>query len=204
MKATQIFSTLVAAGLMAVSGSAFAADAAKVAPTGTYNIDPVHSKVGFEIGHLVISTVEGKFNQFTGDIVAGKKPEATKTNVEIQTASIDTANADRDKHLKSPDFFDAEKFPKMTFKSDKAVFNGSDVEIPGQLTIKGVTKPVTLKGKFLGTVKGMMGEERLAAQLGTKINRKDFGLTWNKAIEAGPVVGDEVTISLRIEAVKKK
>jgi polyisoprenoid-binding protein YceI len=203
MKSTKVLSAVLTAGIMTISGAAIAADSAKV-PAGTYNIDPVHSKVGFEIGHLVISTVEGKFNQFNGDIVVGKKPEAIKTNVEIKTASIDTANADRDKHLKSPDFFDAEKFPKMTFTSDKAVFNGSEVEIPGQLTIKGVTKPVTLKGKYLGVVKGMMGEERMAAQLSTKINRKDFGLTWSKMIEAGPVVGDEATIALRVEAVKKK
>jgi polyisoprenoid-binding protein YceI len=193
------------ASLMSVSTAALAASTPKL-PAGTYDIDPVHSKVGFEVGHLVISTVEGKFNDFSGQIVAGEKPEATKTNVEIKTASVDTGNADRDKHLRSPDFFDAEneKFKTMTFKSDKIVFKGSNVEIPGELTIKGTTKPVTLKGKYLGTVKDMQGNERLAAQVETKIKRKEFGLTWNKMIEAGPAVGDEVKISIKIEAVKKK
>jgi len=194
---------LVAVGLMGVSGAAFAAGGAKI-PAGTYDIDPVHSKVGFEVGHMVISTVEGKFDQYTGQIVAGEKPEAVTATVEIQTASVDTGNANREKHLKSPDFFDVEKFPKMTFKSSKAIFSGNNIKVPGELTIKGVTKPVTLEGKYLGTVKDMQGDTRLAAQLQTKISRKVFGLTWNKVIEAGPVVGDEVTISLKIEAVKKK
>jgi polyisoprenoid-binding protein YceI len=153
---------------------------------------------------MVISTVEGKFDQYSGEIVAGAKPEAVSTNVEIETASVDTGNENREKHLKSPDFFDVAKYPKMTFKSSKAIFKGDKVEVPGELTIKGVTKPVTLEGKYLGTVKDMQGDTRLAAQLSTKISRKAFGLTWNKMIEAGPAVGDEVTISLKIEAVKKK
>jgi len=194
---------LMVLGLVGVSSAAFAAGGAKI-PAGTYDIDPVHSKVGFEIGHLVISTVEGKFDQYTGEIVAGAKPEAVSSNVEIQTASVNTGNGNRDKHLKSPDFFDAEKFPKVTFKSSKIVFKGSKIEVPGELTIKGVTKPVTLEGKYLGTIKDMQGSDRMAAQLETKIKRNDFGLTWNKMIEAGPVVGEEVTISLKIEAVKKK
>jgi polyisoprenoid-binding protein YceI len=203
-------SLMAVLSLMSVSSPSFAANAKKAhtagnpVPAGTYEIDPVHSKVGFEISHLVISTVEGKFDQYGGQIVAGDKPELISTNVEIQTASINTSNEKRDGHLKSADFFEVEKFPKMTFKSDKAIFSGSNVKVPGQLTIKGVTKPVTLEGKYMGTVKGMMGEERMAAQLSTKISRKEFGLTWNKAIEAGPVVGDEATISLKIEAVKKK
>jgi polyisoprenoid-binding protein YceI len=201
MKALMPIRAMMALGLVAVSTAAFAAP--KV-PAGTYDIDPVHSKVGFEVGHMVISTVEGKFDQFSGQIKVPAKPEATSIDVEIQTASVDTGNADRDKHLKSPDFFDAEKHPKMSFKSNKVVFKDSAIEIPGQLTIKGITKPVTLKGKYLGTVKDMMGAERMAAQVETKISRKEFGLLWNKMIEAGPAVGDEVTISLKIEAVKKK
>lgn len=213
MRATTKFmssvSLMAVLSLMSVSSPSFAAKAKKAhtagnpVPAGTYEIDPVHSKVGFEISHLVISTVEGKFDQFTGKIVSGEKPEAVSTDVEIQTASINTSNEKRDGHLKSPDFFDAQKFPKMTFKSEKAIFSGSNVKVPGELTIKGVTKPVTLEGKYMGTVKGMQGEERMAVQLGTKISRKEYGLNWNKAIEAGPVVGDEVTISLKIEAVKK-
>lgn len=183
------------------AGSAFA-----VAPaaSGKYQIDPSHSKVGFEISHLVVSSVEGRFNTHKGELVVGDKPEKLEVNSEIETASIDTGIADRDKHLRSPDFFDVEKFPKITFKSKKVTGSPEKLKIVGDLTIHGVTKEVTLDGKFKGAVKGMYGEERVAYEANTKIKRKDFGLNWGKLVEAGPVVGDEVTISLKVEATKQK
>lgn len=171
-------------------------------PEGKYDLDPAHSKVGFEIAHLVISTVEGRFGTYTGEVSVGKKSELS-FSTEIDVASIDTGIGDRDKHLKSADFFDAEKFPKITFKS-KSVKGDKKLKITGDLTIHGVTKEVVLDGKYLGSVKDGYGNERLAFQANTKIKRSDYGLKWNKLIEVGPTVGDEVSISLKVEAIKKK
>lgn len=171
-------------------------------PEGKYDLDPSHSKVGFEIAHLVISTVEGRFGTYTGEVNVGKKSDLS-FNADIEVASIDTGIGDRDKHLKSADFFDAEKFPKITFKS-KSVKGDKNLKITGDLTIHGVTKEVVLEGKYLGSVKDGYGNDRLAFQANTKIKRSDFGLKWNKLIEVGPTVGDEVSISLKVEAIKKK
>ncbi len=183
-----------------LASQSFAATA-KIEP-GKYAIDPAHSKVGFGISHLVIATVEGGFSQYAGDIELGKKIEDTKVNVNVDVASIDTRNADRDKHLKGPDFFDAEKFPKMTFVSKKVAGTPEAMKVTGDLTLHGVTKPVTLDGKYLGVVNDPFGNTKAVFTAKGKINRKDFGLTWNKAVEAGPVVGDEVDLDLRIEAGK--
>jgi polyisoprenoid-binding protein YceI len=199
MKLQSLFVT----ALMAVSSAAFAAGTPKI-PAGTYHIDPAHTKMGFEVPHMVISSVEGKFDQFAGNIVVGKKLQDSKADVEIQTASVDTGNSTRDNHLRSADFFDAQKFPALTFKSSKVEFKGTRIKVPGELTIKGVTQPVMLEGKLGGVIKDMAGDDRMAAQLETKINRKDFGLNWNKMIEAGPAVGDTVTIQIQFEAVRKK
>ena len=169
---------------------------------GDYGLDPAHSKVGFEIAHLVIATVEGRFDTYTGNVVMGSKIEDTQIKADIDVASIDTGNADRDKHLKSPDFFDAAKFPKITFVSKKVSGKEDDLKVTGDLTIRDVTKTVTLDGKYLGNVNDAYGNKKVVFKATGKINRKDFGLTWNKAIEAGPVVGDEVTLEFRIEAGK--
>lgn len=177
--------------------------AASGVPAGKYEIDAAHSKVGFEIAHLVISSVEGRFEKFSGNISVGEKPEASQVTVQIETGSIDTGMERRNNHLRSPDFFDAAKYPIMTFKSKKISMDDSAFKITGDLTMHGVTKEVTLDGKYLGAVKDQSGNEKIAAQAGTKINRKDFGLTWNKLIEAGAIVGDEVTVSLKIEAARQ-
>ena len=169
---------------------------------GDYGLDPAHSKVGFEIAHLVIATVEGRFDTYTGNVVMGSKIEDTQIKADIDVASIDTGNADRDKHLKSPDFFDAAKFPKITFVSKKVSGKEDNLKVTGDLTIRDVTKTVTLDGKYLGNVNDAYGNKKVVFKATGKINRKDFGLTWNKAIEAGPVVGDEVTLEFRIEAGK--
>lgn len=169
---------------------------------GKYSIDPAHSKVGFGISHLVISTVEGVFSQYSGDIELGKKIEETKVNVSVDVASVDTHNADRDKHLKSVEFFDVEKFPKMTFVSKKISGPAEALKVFGDLTMHGVTKPVTLDGKYLGVVNDPFGNTKAVFTAKGKINRKDFGLTWSKVVEAGPVVGNEVELDFRVEAGK--
>lgn len=176
------------------------ATAATTPAAGKYDIDPAHSKIGFEVSHVVISTVEGRFNQFSGNIVIADKPAASQVETQIDAASIDTGMAKRDEHLKSPDFLDVKKFPTVTFKSKKVSVDGSALKILGDLTLHGITKEITLDGKFLGAIKDAQVGEKIAFQASTKISRKDYGLTWNKLIEAGPMVGDEVTISLKIEA----
>jgi len=169
---------------------------------GSYNIDPAHSKVGFEISHLVISTVEGRFDTFTGTIEMGKKLEDLKLNASIEVASVSTGNADRDKHLKSADFFNAEKFPKMTFVSTSVSGPADHMTVKGDLSIHGVTKPVKFEGKYTGVANDPFGNTKIAFNGRGTISRKEFGLLWNKAVEAGPVVGNEVTLDLRIEAGK--
>lgn len=179
----------------------FTAFAAKP-EAGAYTVDPMHSSVNFEIPHLVISTVEGKFKTFKGTLTLNDKFEKSALQAEADVSSIDTSVTDRDNHLKSPDFFDAAKHPKMTFKSTSITGTPESFKLTGDLTIKGITKKVTFDGTYKGTVKDAYGNSKAAFTATAKISRKDFGLTWNKAVEAGPVVGDEVTITLKIQAAK--
>lgn len=185
------------------AATTMAATKAKIEP-GTYAIDGAHSTVGFSIKHLVISEVEGRFDKFDGEITLAEKITAATVTANIDTTSINTANAKRDEHLKSADFFDTAKFPTMTFKSKKVTGSVDNMTIVGDLTLHGVTKEVTLKGKMTGTIKGMMGETRAAFNATTTIKRSDFGLTWSKAVEAGPVVGEEVKVTLKLEATKNE
>ncbi len=170
---------------------------------GKYNIDPAHSTVGFEIPHLVISTVEGKFKTFSGTVNVASPFTKSTLEAEADINSIDTAVADRDTHLKSPDFFDAAKYPKMTFKSTSITGNEKSFKLIGDLTIKGTTKKVTFEGTYKGTAADAYGNTKAAFVATTKISRKEFGLTWSKVVEVGPVVGDEVTIELKIQAAKE-
>ncbi|BDG03007.1 YceI family protein [Anaeromyxobacter oryzae] len=175
-----------------------------LAGQGAYNLDPSHSTAGFAVKHLVISTVRGEFRTFSG-VVKLDDADVTRSTVEatIDVNSLDTHVADRDAHLKSPDFFDVAKYPTITFKSTKVAKAGKDgLTVTGDLTLHGVTRPVTLDVKASPEVKGMYGETRRGFAATTKIDRKDFGLTWNKLVEAGPAVGDEVTIALDLEVVK--
>jgi len=168
-----------------------------------YNIDEAHTQTGFAVKHLVISTVKGEFTKTTGTVQIDDK-DISKSSVEatIDVNTINTRNGDRDGHLKSPDFFDAAKFPTITFKSTKVEKAGSGLKVSGNLTMKGVTKPVTLDVTLSGDIKGMRGETRRGLSATTKLNRQDYGLAWSKAVEAGPVVGDEITISIDSELVK--
>ncbi len=178
---------------------------AATASADTWNFDIPHSSVGFTVTHLVIAKVHGKFNDFGGTIeFDGKNVEGGSIDVAIQMASIDTDNEKRDNHLKSPDFFDVEKFPVMTFKSRKIVDEeGNNFKIIGDLTIRDVTKEVTLNAEHHGTVKDPWGGTRAAFSATGKINRQDFGVKWNKALETGGyLVSDEVTIIIEAELVK--
>lgn len=175
-----------------------------LATEGTYDLDPSHAKVGFEVSHMVISNVEGRFTKFTGTLELGKKISDLKIASTIDVNSINTDDVDRDKHLKANDFFDAQKFPSINFVSESAVGNEKNLTIKGKLTIKDVTKSVSLKGTLSKEITDPWGNKRVAITGKTKINRKDFGLNFNKVAEFGPVVGDEVTISITTEAIKRK
>lgn len=170
---------------------------------GKYNIDPMHSKVGFEVAHLVIATVEGKFKTFSGVIMIDEKFENSRLDAEVDISSIDTSVKDRDDHLKSPDFFDVTKFPKMTFKSTSISGKPESFKLTGDLTLKGKTKKVTFDATYKGTATDAYKNIKAAFTATTKISRKEFGLNWSKLVEVGPVVGDEITIDLKIQAAKE-
>jgi len=174
----------------------------KTVPSGTWIIDPTHSEVTFSVRHLMISKVKGSFNTFEGKIVTNGTPEETKVEGKIDTASVDTNDKNRDGHLASPEFFDVEQFPEMSFVSTKVETKGKeDYVLVGELTIKGVTKEVKLDVEFGGIAVDPYGQTKAAASAKTKISRSDFGLTWNVALESGGVlVGDDITINLDIQA----
>jgi len=171
----------------------------------TYNVDPVHSQVEFTVAHLVMFKVKGTFDQYQGVIEADPASGTLKSvQASIQTASIDTREKKRDDHLRSADFFDAANHPEMTFVSKRIEGSSGDITVVGDLTIRGTTREVALKGKYLGEIKDAYGKTRAGFEAAGKINRQDFGLTWNKALETGGlVVGDEVEIGLDIQAVKQ-
>jgi polyisoprenoid-binding protein YceI len=172
-----------------------------------YDIDGSHSRVGFSVRHMMVSNVRGEFKKFSGTAyIDEKNPAASKISLEADVASIDTGEPKRDAHLKSPDFFDAAKFPKLTFASTSVARAASGYSVRGDLTIHGVTKPVTLDVEALSPeMKDPWGGLRRGTHARTKIDRKDFGLTWNKALETGgAVVGDEVTIDLDVELLKQQ
>ena len=169
----------------------------------TYKIDKNHSEVTFQVRHLV-TKVRGHFGDFEGTIEHdASDPTRSSVNATVQAASIDTAVGDRDTHLRSADFFDIEKFGTLTFKSTRITKKGDDsYDVTGDLTIHGVTRPVNLEATFLGKAKDPWGNERLGFEAESKINRKDFGLTWNAALETGGfLVGDDVKISLSVQAI---
>lgn len=185
---------LLTVALLIAAPSAFAA---------SYQIDPAHTQIHFTIPHLVVFKVRGNFNDFAGSIEADAASNSlTGTTATVKIASIDTRNLKRDDHLRSADFFDAGKYPEMTFVSKKVEGSGENITVTGDLTIKGNTKEVVLTGGFLGAATDPWGNKRAGFEATGKISRKDFGLTWNKALETGGmVVGDEVEIGLEVEAV---
>jgi polyisoprenoid-binding protein YceI len=173
----------------------------------TWNIDASHSNIGFVVTHMVISEVEGSFDEFDGSLVESEKGlEDAQINFKAQIASIDTDNEKRDGHLASADFFDAEKYPEMTFKSTSFTHtDGKNYKLKGDMTMKGVTKPVELDVRFNGTVKDGWGNERAGFKITGEINRFDFGLNWNAALETGGlVVSEEVIFDINIELIAQK
>jgi polyisoprenoid-binding protein YceI len=172
----------------------------------TWSIDAVHTHVEFAVRHMMITTVKGRFTDVSGTVRSqDSDPAKGEVDVKIGVASIDTREAQRDAHLRSADFFDAEKFPTMTFKSRRiADVKGNDFKLVGDLTIRGVTREVVLDVASEGRAKDPWGGERSGFTATTKIKRGDFGLTWNQVLETGGVVvGDEVKISLDIQLVKQ-
>jgi polyisoprenoid-binding protein YceI len=172
---------------------------------GTYVIDPSHSTVGAVARHLVVTKVRGRFAEFSGEIVVDEDPAKSSASVVIEAASIDTRNPDRDVHLKSADFLDVEKYPQLTFKSGELKqVKGNRFELTGDLTIKDVTRAVKLEAEFLGNLKDPWGNDRIAFDASTELNREDWDITWNVALETGGVlVSKNLTIELELQAVKQ-
>jgi len=195
MRAPRILTLL--AGLFLLCGSAIAAD--------QYKIDPVHSNVGFAVKHMVVNTVHGRFNDWSGEIIYDDKdPAKSSVNVTIKTASINTENSDRDTHLKSPDFLDVQKFPEISFQS-KSVDKQSDGFVAhGVLTIRGVSKNVDFPFKINGPIK--VGDSNLlGAEASLTINRQDYGVAWSKSLAPGElVVANDVKIDINVEAKQVK
>ena len=193
------FRTLAVAALLVSASSLFAAD--------TFNVDKVHSEATFQVRHMM-SKVSGKFDDFAGKTVLDRAhPAASSVEFTIKTASINTGVADRDKDLRGANFFDADKNPEITFKSTKIVpSKKKDVyAVTGDLTMHGVTKHITIPVEFGGFGKDPWGGERAGFSLTTTLNRKDYGINWNKALDNGSfLLSDDVTINVNIEAVKAK
>jgi polyisoprenoid-binding protein YceI len=172
--------------------------------TGTWAIDPAHSRLGFSVRHAGIATVRGSFTGFEGQLVLdGATPANSKASATVQAATFDTGNEQRDSHIKSPDFLDVEQYPTLTFASTEVRPDGDGYVVVGDLTIRGVTRPVEIAVEVEGQAVDPFGNTRVGFSGETQINRKDFGLTWNAALETGGVlVGDKVKITLDISAVK--
>lgn len=193
------FRTLAVAALLVSASSLFAAD--------TFVVDKAHSEATFQVRHMM-SKVSGKFDDFSGRMNLDRaKPSASSVEFTIKTASVDTGNPDRDKHLQTADFFDAAKNPEITFKSTSIVATKKkDVyAVTGDLTMRGVTKHVTIPVEFGGFGKDPWGNERAGFSLTTVVNRKDYGINWNKALDNGGfLLSDDVTINVNLEAQKAK
>ena len=196
---------LAFAALALVSLANLAADTA-VPPAGaTYNVDPVHSSVEFKIRHLV-SNVSGNFKDFSAAVIGDPKDAAgASVALTIKAASINTGNEQRDKHLNSADFFDTAKFPEITFKSTKITpKGGGKYDVTGTFTMHGVSKEIVVPVTFGGMMKDPWGNERAGFSIQMTLNRKDYGIVWNKILDqGGTMIGDDVDVSIELEAVKK-
>ncbi|WP_371630688.1 YceI family protein [Streptomyces sp. NBC_00341] len=185
--------------------AAAAVDPALAALTGDYTIDPSHSSIGFTVRHAMVTNVRGSFGEHEGSLkLDGSNPAGSAVSIDVKIASVDTGIADRDGHLVSGDFFDAEKFPLMTFRSTSADQLGGDkYRVTGDLTIKDVTRPLAIDLEFNGSATDVYGNERVGFEGGTEILRSDWGLTWNAALETGGVmVSDKVKLNFDISAIK--
>src|SRR3989440_3527585 len=183
----------------AVQGHEF--QGVSIPPVGTYELDPVHTVVGFVARHM-LAKVRGLFTEFTGTIEVGDSPQDSSVEVEVRTGSITTHTEKRDQHLMNGDFLEIEKHPVLAFKSTAVrPTGGTSFELDGDLTIKDITRPVTLSGEFLGWGPNMEGEPMFAASAKTSIDREDWGMTWNMVVETGGfLVGKKVDIEIEVEA----
>lgn len=193
---------LVAALLVPFLAAPAAGQAAAASAPAVWNIDRSHSSVTFQIRHFV-SRVRGSFDDVKGTITADAESWQKGTvDVQIATSSIDTGNERRDTHLKSPDFFAADSFPVIGFRSTRIERRGDEARIHGNLTMRGVTRPVVLDGRFTGLMKSAQGD-RVGFEASTTVNRMDFGVTYNRAMEGGGVMlGDDVKVEINVEAVR--
>src|SRR5438477_6992947 len=178
-------------------------DDRQIPAAGVYDIDPAHTAVEFVGRHLMITKVRGRFSDVKGRITIAEEPENSHVEVEIGVTSVSTGNDDRDAHLKSGDFFDVEHYPAMTFASTAVKPLRNDTwELAGELTVHGTTRPITLQVDFDGGGASPMGDERIGFSAATEVNREDFGLTWNVALETGGfLVGKSARIELAVQAV---
>jgi polyisoprenoid-binding protein YceI len=167
---------------------------------GTWVLDPTHSEVTFSVKHLAISKVRGSFERFTATIVTAEDPTKSTVEASIEVASVNTNQKDRDNHLRTNDFFKADEFPNITFVSTSVERDDDDITVVGELTLRGVAKSVTLSGEFGGIVVDGYGQSKAGFSASTKINRHDFGVSWNAALEAGGfTLGDDVTINFELQ-----
>jgi polyisoprenoid-binding protein YceI len=178
---------------------------ATAVPAGTYSIDPVHSRVGFAVRHLGIATVRGHFGSFEGSFEIGDELDSTKVYGSVEAASVDTQEQQRDDHLRSADFFDVERFPRIEFESKEIRPLGEDsFEIVGDLTMHGVTREISLSAEILGTESDPWGNERVGVEARGELNRKDYGMTFNQVLGSGNVlVSDKVKLVLEASVVKQ-
>jgi len=182
------------------------ATAPLAALTGQYVLDPSHSRIGFVARHAMVTKVRGAFNEFEGSgYLDSENPAGTKVSVRIQAASIDTRNEQRDNHLRGNDFLDMENYPEITFESTEAKqLDDTAFQLTGDLTIKGVTKPVTVDFTFEGAATDPFGNDRIGFEGAVTINRKDWGVNFNVALEAGGVlVSEKVTLEFELSAIKQ-
>ncbi|MFA9193735.1 YceI family protein [Flavobacterium sp. FBOR7N2.3] len=172
--------------------------------TTKWTIDSTHSEIGFKVKHMMFTNVSGKFNPYEATIITDEDNfENASIEFSADINSIDTNNADRDDHLKSGDFFDVENHPKLTFKGTSFTKDGDDYELVGDLSLRGVTKSVKLATEFSGLMKDPWGNTKAGLNISGKINRKDWGLNWNSALEAGGVlVGEEVRLNIELQLIK--
>ncbi|NYE36444.1 polyisoprenoid-binding protein YceI [Nocardioides cavernae] len=172
--------------------------------SGDYTLDVTHSRLGFVARHAMVTKVRGQFSSFNGTATIDEaNPSASKVDLSIDVASIESGTADRDGHLKSGDFFDAETYPSITFTSTDVKRDGNDWTITGDLTIKDVTKPVTIEFEQTGSARDPFGNVRVGFEGETTINRKDWGLTWNAALETGGVlVSDKIKLEFDVSAIQ--
>lgn len=179
---------------------------AGVAQSASYTVDASHSYVGFSVRHMVVTTVRGQFNEYEGAFdYDPENPAAFTASAVIKTASIDTRNTKRDDHLRNEDFFDAPNHPEITFETTGAEVVGDKLHVRGNLTMRGVTKEITIPVVFSEQVTDPWGNVRIGFEGSTKINRQDWGISWSKNLDAGGlVVSDEVTIELNIQGIQKK